>query len=189
MRTKKRSSCASGSGNVPSYSIGFCVAMTRNGVGEQACDSVDGHLLLGHRLEQRGLRLRHRAVDLVDEDDVREHRPGPELEVPLALVEDREAGDVGRLQVGRALDPGGVRSLDRLRDRPGEHRLRGARHVLEQHVASADERRDDELDLLALAVDDGLDVVQQPARHLIGFGVRLDCQPGLPSEKRPLRGA
>src|SRR5579864_3300973 len=29
--TKKRSSWASGSGNVPSYSIGFCVARTRNG--------------------------------------------------------------------------------------------------------------------------------------------------------------
>ena len=28
-----RSSCASGSGNVPSYSIGFWVAMTRNGDG------------------------------------------------------------------------------------------------------------------------------------------------------------
>ena len=31
VRTKKRSSCASGSGNVPSYSIGFWVAMTRKG--------------------------------------------------------------------------------------------------------------------------------------------------------------
>ena len=29
----KRSSCASGSGYVPSDSIGFCVAMTRNGDG------------------------------------------------------------------------------------------------------------------------------------------------------------
>ena len=163
--------------------------MTRNGVVEPAGLAVDGDLLLGHRLEQRGLRLRHRAVDLVDEDDVREDRAGPELEVALALVEDREAGDVGRLQVGRALDAGGVRALDRLRDRAGEHRLRGARHVLEQRVAAAHERRDDELDLLALAVDDGLDVVEQPARNLIGFGVRLDCQPGLPSEKRPLRGA
>ena len=28
-----RSSCASGSANVPSYSIGFCVAMTMNGSG------------------------------------------------------------------------------------------------------------------------------------------------------------
>src|SRR5215218_6504610 len=31
MRSRKRSSCASGSGYVPSYSIGFCVARTRNG--------------------------------------------------------------------------------------------------------------------------------------------------------------
>src|SRR5215211_1484851 len=30
-RIAKRSSCASGSGNVPSYSIGFCVAITMNG--------------------------------------------------------------------------------------------------------------------------------------------------------------
>ena len=29
----KRSTCASGSGYVPSDSIGFCVASTRNGVG------------------------------------------------------------------------------------------------------------------------------------------------------------
>ncbi len=29
----KRSTCASGSGYVPSCSIGFCVAKTRNGVG------------------------------------------------------------------------------------------------------------------------------------------------------------
>jgi hypothetical protein len=32
--------------------------------------------MLRHRLEQRRLRLRHRAVDLVDEHDVREDRPG-----------------------------------------------------------------------------------------------------------------
>ena len=31
IRIVKRSSCASGSGYVPSYSIGFCVAMTMNG--------------------------------------------------------------------------------------------------------------------------------------------------------------
>src|SRR4051812_23977342 len=40
---------------------------------------VDGDLLLGHRLEQRGLRLRHRAIDLVDEYDIREDRPRAEL--------------------------------------------------------------------------------------------------------------
>ena len=60
-------------------------------LGQLAGDAVDRHLLLGHRLEERRLRLRHRAVDLVDEEDVREDRPGPELEVAVALVEDREA--------------------------------------------------------------------------------------------------
>src|SRR6267142_1142442 len=55
-------------------------------------DEIVGVHVLGHRLEQRRLGLRHRAVDLVDEQDVREYRPGPELEVPGLLVVDREAG-------------------------------------------------------------------------------------------------
>ena len=99
-----RSSCASGSGNVPSCSIGFCVAITRNGAGSGVRDAVDRDLPLGHRLEQRRLRLRRRPVDLVDEQDVGEDRAGAELEVARLLVVDREPGDVGRLQVGRALD-------------------------------------------------------------------------------------
>ena len=81
-----------------------------------------------------------------------------------------------------------TRALDRLRDRPGEHRLRRARHVLEQHVASADEGGDDERDLVALAVHDRLDVVEQPARNRVRLAVRLDCQPGLPS-RTTLAGA
>jgi hypothetical protein len=61
------------------------------------------HLALLHRLEQRGLRLRWGAVDLVGEE-IREDRARAELEVGGALVEDRRAGDVGRHQVGRELD-------------------------------------------------------------------------------------
>jgi hypothetical protein len=52
-------------------------------------------------------------------------------------------------------------------------------------MSSADKRRDDERDLLAFPVHDGLDVVEQPARDLVRFGVRLDCQPGLPSQSGP----
>ena len=131
-----------------------------------AGDAVDRHLVLGHRLEQRRLRLRHRAVDLVDEQDVREDRPGAELEVAVALVEDGEAGDVGRLEVGRALDACERRAVDRAGDRAGEHGLRRAGHVLEQHVAVADERREHEPHLLGLAVDDRLDVRDQPRGDL-----------------------
>ena len=60
-------------------------------VGELERHPVDGHLPLGHRLEQRRLRLRRRAVDLVDEEDVREDRARAELEVARLLVEDRHA--------------------------------------------------------------------------------------------------
>jgi hypothetical protein len=162
VRRKKRSSCASGSGNVPSCSIGFSVASSRKGSGSLA---VDGDLVLGHRLEQRGLCLRHRAVDLVDEHDVGEDRARAELELAAALVEDREARDVRRLEVGRALDPRGRGTLDRLRDRAGEHRLGSSRDVLEQHVTPAGQRGEDELDLGALAVHDRLDVGDEAVRH------------------------
>jgi len=57
-------------------------------------------------------------------------------------------------------------AFDRLRDRPRQNRLRGSRDVLEQDVATADERRQHELDPIALAVDDGLDVVEEALREL-----------------------
>jgi hypothetical protein len=66
---------------VPSISIGFSVASTKNGSGSSRVVPATGDLLLGHRFEERGLRLRRRAVDLVGEHHVREHRPGHEDEV------------------------------------------------------------------------------------------------------------
>ena len=54
------------------------------------------------------------------------------------------------------------------RDRAGEHGLRRPRDVLEQHVAAADERGEDELDLLRLPVDDGLDVRAAAAAAMSG---------------------
>ena len=125
---------------------------------------VDGHLVLGHRLEQGRLRLRHRTVDLVDEQHVREDRAGAELELADALVEHRKPGDVRRLQVRRALDPGGGRALDRAGERSGEDRLCGPGDVLEEDVAACRERGDDEIDAIRLAVYDRLDVRAQPLR-------------------------
>jgi hypothetical protein len=131
------------------------------GARQLPCLAVDRHLALGHRLEQGRLRLRRGAVDLVDEQDVREDRAGAELEVARLLVEDGHAGDVGRLQVGRALDPRDRDALDAAADRAREHGLRRAGDVLEQDVAAAHQRGENELDLLALPVDDRLDVVEQ----------------------------
>src|SRR5215207_1397336 len=74
------------------------------GLAQLTCDTVDGHLPLGHGLEQRRLSLRHRTVDLVDEHHVGEDRSGAKLEVPCLLAPDREPGDVGGLEIGCALD-------------------------------------------------------------------------------------
>ena len=62
---------------------------------------VDGDLALLHRLEQRGLRLGRRPVDLVGEDDVGEHAAGAELELVGARFHTETPDDVGRA-AGRA---------------------------------------------------------------------------------------
>ena len=73
------------------------------------------------------------AVDLVDEDDVGEHRPRMELEAGLALVEDVGADDVGWEQVGRALHAG-VIGVEGAGQRAGEGRLADSRVILDEHV-------------------------------------------------------
>ena len=67
---------------MPSCSIGFCVASTRNRSGSLCVVSADGDLPLLHRLQQRGLRLGRGAVDFVGEDQVAEDRPLLEYELP-----------------------------------------------------------------------------------------------------------
>ena len=129
--------------------------------------AVDRHLPLGHPLEQRRLRLRQRAVDLVDEEDVGEDRAGPELEPPLLRVPDRQSGDVGRLQVRRALDPARRsrrRSSRRAPARAPSWPCPGTSSSRTWPFAG--ERREHERDLVVLAVHDRLDVAEQRAGDL-----------------------
>ena len=76
----KRSTCASGSGYVPSDSIGFWVAITRNGAGT-ACVSLP---IVTWRScitsSSADCTFAGRAVDLVREQEVAEHRPELGLE-------------------------------------------------------------------------------------------------------------
>ena len=94
-----------------------------------------------HRFEQRRLRLRRRAVDLVGEQQVREHRAALELEVALAgavvFFEDLGADDVARHQVGRELDAAEI-ERERLAERAHEQRLAESRHAFEQAVAAGE---------------------------------------------------
>jgi hypothetical protein len=105
--------------------------------------AVDRDPALLHALQQPRLRLGRRAVDLVDEHDVGEHRAGAELKALLALVVDVRADDVGRQQVRRPLNAGEL-GVDRARQRTGQGGLADPRVVLDQDMALG-EQRDDQL--------------------------------------------
>ena len=169
----KRSTCASGSGYVPSYSTGFWVAKTMNGRRELVRVHVDGDVALLHALEQARLRLGRRAVDLVHEHDVGEDRPRPELEARLALVVDVGADDVGRQQVGRALHAREL-AVERARERARERGLADARIVLDEDVALGEEGDDDVAQHVVADLDGAADVVLDPPREAdCGVDLRL----------------
>ena len=133
--------------------------------GELVRVDVDGDPALLHALEQAGLRLGRRAVDLVDEHDVREDRPGPELEAVLALVEDVDADDVGGQEVGGALHAREL-EVERPGERASQRRLADAGEVLDEDVPLGEQRDDEVGDDLALHLDAGLDVPGDPAAEL-----------------------
>ena len=183
----KRSTCASGSGYVPSDSIGFCVAITRNGSGTGMRRVPERDLALLHHLEQRGLHLRGRAVDLVREQEVAEHRPELGVEGRLVGPVDARADEVGRHQVGRELDAV---------ERPAEHvggrlhreRLGKARHAFDQQVPTGQEADQHAFEHLILPGDHSPDLEQRllesflrlrrvlrldAARHVYSFGRAL----------------
>ena len=165
-RSRKRSSCASGSGKVPSSSTGFCVASTRKGRGSGRGDAVHRDLALLHRFQQRRLGARRGAVDLVGQHHLAHQRARPELEVLRLLVEPVDAGDIRRQQIGRELDaPEGAAQ----RDGQGacQRRLADAGHVFHQDVALAQHGRQRQVDDVVLADDDFLDVGAQPAREIV----------------------
>ena len=104
MRIRKRSSCASGSGKVPSYSMGFCVASTMNGPGRRCVVPSTVTWRSSMASSSADCVFGRGAVDLVGQHDLGHDRAGAELEVAGLLVVDRDAGDVAGQQVGRELD-------------------------------------------------------------------------------------
>jgi hypothetical protein len=125
---------------------------------------MNGALTLLHALEESGLRLGGGAVDLVADHDVGEDAAGPELELPVLLVVDRDAGDVRRQQVGSELDAA-HRAVDAACQRLGEHGLADPGDVLDQEVTFGEEHGDRRGDHVGLALDDALDVAADPLHH------------------------
>jgi hypothetical protein len=114
--------------------------------------AADRHLLLLHRLQQGGLHLGGRAIDLVGEQDVREQGTahGPKLAGPL--VEDHRADDVGRQQIGRELNPL-ERGANHLSQRAHREGLGEAGDAFQQDVPTGEEPHEQALDHCLLPHD------------------------------------
>jgi hypothetical protein len=134
------------------------------------------------------LRARGRPVDLVDEEDVREDRPGREPE--RAALVDARARHVDRQEVGGPLDPVRVEG-ERAGDSAREERLAGARHVLDEDVSLREQGDQDQperrFDADRGAADRSLQVLQQAAGRADRSAWRLDhvvrqVRPGVANE-------
>ena len=136
-----------------------------------------GDLVLLHRLQKGGLRLRRRAVDLVGEDDVAEDRPLEELELPrpgpLVLLDHLRAGDVRGHEVGGELD---AAELQRQGVGQGadHQRLGQPRHADQQAMPACEHRRQQFLDDLLLADDDAGQLFGDEAGGLVQLLDGLD---------------
>jgi hypothetical protein len=114
--------------------------------------SSDRDLLLLHRLEQRGLDLGRRAVDLVGQDDLGKERTALDLEFLGLGIEDHGADDVGRQQVRRKLNAR-ERRVNDFRERPHRERLRQSWYSLDQDVTAGEESHQQPLDHDILSYD------------------------------------
>jgi hypothetical protein len=137
---------------------------------------ADRDLALLHHLEQRGLHLGRRAVDLVGEQEVREHRAELGVEPVGVRPEHPRADEVDGHEVGRELDAV-ERAAEDVGDGLDRQRLGQAGDALEQHVAAGEQRDEHALEHRLLADDDALDLEQrvlEVAADLIGaaYGVQ-----------------
>ncbi len=152
-----RSSCASGSGYVPSCSIGFCVASTKNGSGSRCVVPAGRDRVLLHRLQQRGLRLRRGAVDLVGEHDVGEDRPAARTGTRGARSRASSSStSVPVMSLGIRSGVNCTRANSRSSacgDGLHEQRLREPGHADEQDVPAGEQRGDQVVDDLVLPDD------------------------------------
>ena len=132
-------------------------------------DAADCDLLFLHALKHRRLRLRRRAINLVRENDVGEHRPGQKLECTrtcrLVLGDDFRARDIARHQVGRELYAAELQR-HRPRQRRDHHRFRQTGNTFENAVAAGEQRDQELLDHVILTDDHFVQLVAQSTIRL-----------------------
>ncbi len=172
-----RSSCDSGNGKVPAKSCGFCVATTKNGSASGNALAVDGDLTVVHRFEQRGLRARAGAVDLVGKKHVREDRALSQKEIVGPLVEHRHTEHVARQEVARELHATHL-AAHRFGQSACERRLADARDVLDQHVAASEQRDQRQLHHGGLSLQGALHGTSKLSEPFYALGLDGDRRGG-----------
>ena len=155
----------------------------------------DGDLIFLHRLQQRGLRFRRRAVDFVGQNDVGEDRPLQKPQLPrageLVFLNDLGAGDVGRHQVGRELNAPEFERQS-VGQRADQQRLGQARHAHQQAMPAGEHRHQQFLDHLLLPDDHAAQLLGDQPVRLVQFRNRLQVVvirhvPGLSLEEKEPR--
>ena len=125
--------------------------------GDRVGRVTDRDLVLLHDLEQRRLDLRRGAVDLVGQQEVREHGAELRLERRLARSVDARADEVGRHEVRRELDPL-ERATEDVREGLDRQGLGEAGDALEQDVSAGQQADEDAFEHRVLADDDAADL-------------------------------
>ena len=169
MRSRKRSSCASGSGYVPSYSIGFCVASTRNGgPSRRVSPSV---VTCRSCIASSSAACVFGGARLISSASRRLAKIGP----------GRNSKSASRwLKIDEPVTSDGIRSgvnwmreksseVD-LRERARHQRLRQPGVVLDQHVPVGEQPEQQQLERVALADDGPLDLVEDAVGQLADLG-------------------
>jgi hypothetical protein len=103
--------------------------------------AVDRHAAFLHRLEQRGLRLRRGAVDLVGEQQLGEDRPLGEGEARRLEVEEVRPQYVAGHQVGGELDASEIASPVARAKACAREGFGGSRRPFEQHMPAREQAR------------------------------------------------
>ena len=133
--------------------------------------ALHADLRLPHRFQKCGLGARRRPVQFISQDDVGEHGTSHKPQRAASAVIHHAAGDVGRQQVGRGLDPL-EGPPDGSRHRAGQHCLAHSGHILQEQMTAGEQHRDGPFELRALAHNHALQVSGQgvdPARNQ-GYG-------------------
>jgi hypothetical protein len=157
---------------------------------QRVARAAQGARVLLHRLQQRALRLRRRAVDLVGQDHLPEDRPAVQHEAARAVLgvhQHVRAEHVARHQIGRELDAREAQ-VEARGEGAHEQRLAQARRAFQQHVPSGEQPDQHVVDDRALADDHLADRPSQPVEgHRRVAEALTDGSLGLVGHGSPLR--